>query len=417
MKNLIEDIIYAAIIGDASGYTLDGMKSAHIKAVFKETEGYLDPAAALKNNMDKWRKPGLYSSITQLMLIAAASVQRNVFRTDRFSDAVKKAPEHADSEFSFFRGAGKAEQAFIISARTEKKEQIIPFARSCARLLPVAIPLLLSEDEDLLLNDTLRFISLFTADAVTASYTYIFLRILKDLSRAGGKGGFMHCVSESALNGSEYLNNNQHRIFDCGYNPDSFIEEIRLFTGLLNNISDVKDVEKAEKIICESVNTRLKSPVARGSVNLPETVLPFAITLAALTLPHSSIFHTASREGGAASPLAAVSAALTTAFYGLDVPDILREELANKKKISGMVELLSSKNNRNEITAILYDSEPGLTSKEMEEYRARIKKEPKKQTPQKNRRNPESELTKHVVESWTKIDKAKWRKKREKDES
>ncbi len=417
MKNLVEDIIYSAIIGDASGYTLGGMKSAHIKAVFKDIEGYIDPAPALKNNMDKWRKPGLYSSITQLMLIAAASVERNVFRTDRFIDAVKRAQEHPDSEFSFFREPGLAEQSFIMSARTEKKEQVVPFSRSCARLLPVAIPLLLSENEVSLLDHCLRFISLFTTDAATASHTYIFLRILIDLCRAEGRGEFMHCVSESALNGFDYLNSNQHRIFDCGYNPDSFLGEMRLFTDLLGKISEVKDIEKAEKIICESVNTRLKSPVARGSVNLPETVLPFAILLTALTSPHSLIFHTASREGGAASPLAAVSAALTTAFYGLDVPHSLKEELANKKKIAAMIELLSSKNVRGEITGILYDSEPGLTSKEMEEYRSRNKKEPKKQAPPKNRRDVESELTKHVVESWTKIDKAKWRKEREKHES
>jgi hypothetical protein len=38
MKNSVKDIIYSAIIGDASGYTLGGMKSAHIKAVFKEVK-------------------------------------------------------------------------------------------------------------------------------------------------------------------------------------------------------------------------------------------------------------------------------------------------------------------------------------------------------------------------------------------
>jgi hypothetical protein len=136
-----------------------------------------------------------------------------------------------------------------------------------------------------------------------------------------------------------------------------------------------------------------------------------------MTMPHNAVFHAASREGGSASALAAVSAALTTAFYGFDVPVNLLEDLVNKKKVTGMIELLSSKGPRDEITGILYDSEPGLTTKEMEEYRARNKKEPKKQTPPKNRRDAESELTKHVVESWTKIDKAKWRKERGKLES
>lgn len=417
MNNSVKDIIYSAVIGDASGYTFGGLKNAHIKAVFKDRDGYLDPAPALKNSMDKWKKPGLYSSISQFIFLTAASVERNIFRADRFVEAVKKAPEHPESEFSFFREPGLAEQSFITSARSEKKEQVIPFAWSCSRLLPVSIPLLLAGNTDYLLDASLKLISLFTTNTVTAVYAYVFLRILGDFPQAEGKRGVMECAAESVHAVSEFLEENQHRIFDCGYNPDSFLEEIRIFRELLVKLLNIKDIEKAEKIICESVNRRLKSPVARGSVNLPETVLPFALALSALANPHSAIFHIASREGGAASSLAAVSASLTTAFYGLDVPDKLREDLVNKKKVNGIVDLLSSENSGSEIIRIIYDSEPGLTSKEMEEYRARNKKEPKKQAPQKSRRDAESELTKHVVESWTKIDKAKWRKERGKGDS
>lgn len=417
MKNSVKDIIYSAIIGDASGYTLGGMKSAHIKAVFKDKDGYLDPALALKNNMDKWKKPGLYSSITQFMFIVAASVERNTFRLDRFLDAVKKSPEHPESGYSFFREPGLAEQSFIMSVRGEKKEQDMPYTRSCARLLPVSIPLLLAENEKSLIEDTLRFISLFTTDTATASRTYIFLIMLKDFSNMDAKVPMLESALESVQHSLEYLKLNEHRVFNSGYNPDSFLEEVKGFANLLNSLLKVKSIESAEKIICESVNKGLKSPVTRGSVNLSETVLPFALSLSAMTMPHNAVFHAASREGGSASALAAVSAALTTAFYGFDVPVNLLEDLVNKKKVTGMIELLSSKGPRDEITGILYDSEPGLTTKEMEEYRARNKKEPKKQAPPKNRRDVESEMTKHVVESWTKIDKAKWRKERGKLES
>jgi len=417
MNNSINDIIFSAIIGDASGYTLNGMKSAHIKAVFKDMPGYLDPEPALKNSMEKWRKPGLYSSITQFMFIVSASIERNVFRTDRFIEAVKKAPELSESEFSFFREPGLAEQSFISSVRGDKKGQGIPFVFSCSRLLPVSIPLLMTENENVLLDSVLRLISLFKADAATAAHSYIFLKILKELSVTESRGSFFDCVAGAARDGFDFLEGNQHRIFDCGYNPDTLLEEIRIFIGLLDKIIAIKDIGKAEKIICETANMRLKSPVSRGSVNLPQTVFPFAVMLSNLTMPHNAVFHTASREGGAASPLASISAALTTAFYGLDIPESLKAGLANKKKVSGMIDALSLKNFRNEIIDILYESEPGLTSKEIEEYRARNKKEPKKQAPQKKRRDIESEMTKHIVESWTKIDKAKWKKERGKHDS
>ncbi len=60
MKGEVSDIILAAITGDAAGYTLNGMKKNHIKAVFREISGYIDPAPGLKNNMQRWKKPGLY---------------------------------------------------------------------------------------------------------------------------------------------------------------------------------------------------------------------------------------------------------------------------------------------------------------------------------------------------------------------
>jgi hypothetical protein len=102
--------------------------------------------------MDKWKKPGLYSSITQFILFTAASIEKNNFRVDRFIDTVKKAPEHPESEFSFFRDPGLAEQSFIISSRFEKKEQCVSFTRSCSRLLPISIPLLLVENKSSLLK-------------------------------------------------------------------------------------------------------------------------------------------------------------------------------------------------------------------------------------------------------------------------
>jgi hypothetical protein len=115
----------------------------------------------------------------------------------------------------------------------------------------------------------MKLISLFTTDTVTLSYTYIFLGIIRDLSEAEGKGDFQDCVIKSVRKGLEYLHDNQHRIFNFGYNPDSFIEEIKILITLLDRLPAVNDIVKAEKIICESVNTRMKSPVARGSVNFP----------------------------------------------------------------------------------------------------------------------------------------------------
>ncbi len=417
MNNSIEDIIYSAIIGDACGYTLDGMKKAHIHAVFKGEQGFLDPEPALKSHMDRWRKPGLYSSVTQLMLLAAASVGKNAFRMDKFIDIVRNAPEHPGSEYSYFRNPGESEKYFISYVRAENKNSIIPYSRSCARILPVAIPLLMAGNEDTLLNDTLKLVSHFTSDTLTAAYTFFFLRILSVLSSAEGKGNYEEHVTGSVIASLHVVRDSQHRIFENGYNPDYMVREGEILYDLIGKLFELKDPDKIEKLICETANRRLKSPVARASVNIPETMLPFALSLVRLTHPRSAIYHSASREGGAASALASVSAALSASFFGQDIPAEYKEGLANKKKMAHIIELLHSESRRTEIADLLNESEPGLTSKEIEEYRARNKKEQKKPVQPKSRKERESELTKHVVESWTKIDKAKWRKERSKVDS
>lgn len=417
MNNSIEDIIYAAIIGDACGYTLDGMKKAHIQAVFKGEDGFLDPEPALKNHMDRWRKPGLYSSITQLMLLTSASVEKNIFRMDKFIDSVRNAPELPGSELSYFRDPGQAEKHFILSVRAEKKDSLTPYAKSCARILPVAIPLLLTGKESSILNDTLRLVSLFTTDTSTAADTFFFLRILSDLCNSEGKGTYEEHVIDSIRAAMYVLTDNQHRIFENGYNPDYMVREGEILYDLMGRLFELKDPEKIEKIICETANRRQKSPVARASVNIPETLLPFALSIVRLMHPLSAIYHSASREGGSASALASVSAALSTSFSGEDIPSVFKEGLINKKRMATIIDLLSSDSRRTDIAELLNESEPGLTAKEMEEYKSRNRKEQKKPVQPKNRKDRESELTKHVVESWTKIDKAKWRKERGKGDS
>ena len=88
-------------------------------------------------------------------------------------------------------------------------------------------------------------------------------------------------------------------------------------------------------------------------------------------------------------------------------------DLANKKKISAIIDQIAGEKDRSSIITEIYNNEPGLTIKELEEYRAKNKNIPVvKEKKKKTRGEIESELSKHVVENWTKLDKAKWKKER-----
>jgi hypothetical protein len=59
-----------------------------------------------------------------------------------------------------------------------------------------------------------------------------------------------------------------------------------------------------------------------------------------------------------------------------------------------------------------FQSESSLTRKEIEEYQSKLKhyKKPEKLT--NNRKTLEEKMAQHIVESWTKTDKAKWKKEK-----
>ena len=130
-----------------------------------------------------------------------------------------------------------------------------------------------------------------------------------------------------------------------------------------------------------------------------------------------TIFSIAANEGGASSALASLSGSITTAFHGLYLPEILETELINKKKINSYIELISEGKNRASIITELYLTEPGLTLKEHEEYKSKIKKQPviNKKKNKKTMSETEAGISRHIVESWTKLDKAKWKKERKKE--
>ncbi len=64
-----------------------------------------------------------------------------------------------------------------------------------------------------------------------------------------------------------------------------------------------------------------------------------------------------------------------------------------------------------EIIQDFISGEASLSAKETEEKNAKLKHVKIKIKKKKSRHEMEKELSNHVVESWTKFDRAKWRKK------
>jgi len=411
MNRTIADILFSSIIGDAAGYVFNGMKKNHIKAVFREITGYTDPAPALKGNMHKWKKPGLYSSISQNILLTAGCIDKRNINIDDFIKAVKNTPEIPENEYSFFRDPGEAEKSFIYRVKNEEYG-VHHFTLACSRLLPAVLPLLLIKNEKDRLISTVKYISLFTGSSSTIACSLLFLQIVEDLIAEKNQK-----ILITALNSTEKtrdkLVKTQKEIFDTGHNPDYIISESESLVDLFRKLSANKDNSLYEKIICAHADKKKTNSITRASVNLPDTILPMAVILSELCPEPERIFNISVNEGGASSSLTAIASAITTAYSGFQVPEDLIEKLVNKKKISALIDHIAEDKNRASIINEVYTTEPGLTIKELEEYKAKNKNIPvSKDKKKKTRKEIESEISKHVVESWTKLDKAKWKKER-----
>ncbi len=151
---------------------------------------------------------------------------------------------------------------------------------------------------------------------------------------------------------------------------------------------------------------------------------PFALYPYALLLIKTwkgemvDFLHFCARQGGSTTVLTCIAAIISYA-YSEDsfIPETLEKNLVNKKFIDRLAAELNGNNAPAGMLAEFIAAEAGLTNKENEELKAKLKhqKHPKDRTP-KTRQTREKELSTHIVESWTKIDKARWKKDRKKFE-
>ncbi|MFC1670607.1 ADP-ribosylglycohydrolase family protein [Spirochaetota bacterium] len=413
--NYKKNILLNVIIGDALGNSFNGLGEAHIRATLKDINGYIDASPALKGKMFKWRKPGLYSSISQFMVILAAVLLKRKFNIDDFCNHILSSPKLDKCKFGIFRNPGNAEQNFIIG-KDNDAEAYIP----CSRLIPITTPLAFKSEllSEKILN-TISFIKLFTKDHYTISGALLYVTLLAqtgELNKAHKKQATL--IEKSIKVNNDILNelgSISHSIFSLGLNPDNIISASQKYSHTLIQISQTDDEINAEKIICSNLNDILKTPVKRANVNNPLSILTYSIFLMNqyLSSPLASLLHIA-QKGGASSALSSVSGALAGTFLNSEfTPKNLINNLINRKRVINIIEQV----NKNRVSEIALEdfikTEANLTIKENEELNAKLKHiKPKKKKANKKK---ELDLSKHIVESWTKIDKAKWRRKAKKN--
>jgi ADP-ribosylglycohydrolase len=413
----IKNILIALAAGDVSGYIFEGMKKAHIKSVFRNNDPFPDPAPALKNNIHKWKKPGLYSSITQFMLLNGASIEKKSWNRDKFRQMVKNSPELPGLDYSYFRNPDAAARKFISLLKNPPAQAESPFTIPCSSLIPSSLPIIISgSDNENLIFSIISYSMLFTTDPGTAASAVAFCFLIKDLLKSEKQKGLHELSALSLTETVSFAQDRQDIIFRSGINPDYIIAKLIFIRDILAETVKHETISDCEDAICKEADKTSGNRITRASINMPEILFPFAVSTAARCSNPEDVFSTAAREGGSSSALSAIAGSIASAFYGDITPENILTGIVNRKKLLSLIELIHTEKGRNGIFEEMNRSEPPLTLKEEEEYNSKNRKNPGKKSGKKpkTRKDTEAEIAKHVVESWTKIDKAKWKKERNK---
>jgi ADP-ribosylglycohydrolase len=403
------------IIGDALGSAVDGMTRGHIHAHFRNSTGYIDPEPALKNKLELWRKPGLYSSITQLMLIMAMASPRRGPCADAFRRAVASSPEVAGYDYGIFRYPGAVERDFIVRMKDPARNPQTP-EQPCARIIP-AMTFLSFRNNSILdhILDIMAAVRLFTLDLSTLAAALIYSSFLRSMADGGAPGAEpIRASITAAAEITDAIESNSAAIFAGAVNPATLTRELRTGISILEETASADTIRSAEEIIIAHVNRRLKTPVTRATVNIPAALVPYSLAISSLDTGAQIPLSTAVSEGGSTAALAAMTGAIGACRNDREPQTELISSLVNRKKILALVDALSAGSITPAAMADFIRSEASLTAKEHEELGARLKHSRKK--PKKGpltQAEKENMLTRHAVESWTKYDKARWKKERQ----
>ena len=406
------NVLLYTTVGDALGTPLDGLSKGHISSVFKKIEGYIDPLLALKGKTEKWRKPGLYSATSQLSILFALNMYKGAFSVHKYIDLIANSPDLPNSISGIFRYPDNVVKDFIISCHNNGSASMQP----SATLPLITFPLVLHEK-----SDYIPFICTFanhmSRDIMTIAGCAIYADIMSNFIRTNNISSkdMLHAAIENAKSTVLQTERESSVIFESGINPESLISAMKVYVSSLESVAEGTNEER-EKRLLAIVNTVLKTPATRLTIPHPLAIIPYSLYL---VYKHrgipESIFSIA-EEGGACGALTACS----SSFLGIlneaeDIPSTLIDGLVNRKRILSIIKSISEQKVLPSLIDEFINSELSLSIKAFEELKARTKT---RSTPAKTAKplSNEQQLARHVVESWTKLDKAKWKKERRRNE-
>lgn len=392
-------ILQSIIIADAFASPLDNLSAQHIKVTFGDVTEYVDPEPALKHKLYLWKKPGLYTSLSQYCILLCAINSQNYTYNHQLV-------------INFLHSLGDS------SAYFRHTPQILhnlgnAYDAPTAELL-VLIPSLLFCKREPTPQNLLHFILAHNKNAATCAACTFFYLLLKEI--IGRQLSTFHPEILNDISSQMALLIQQHSasIFEHGANPQVITQAASDLHALMTTLPLTSDEVTLTRHILNYANKWSNNSFTRLTVNHPFAILPFALYCSYSTTIDAVFSHI--RHGGRVSVLLPLVAAISVALYGPDsIPENLKEALINKKRIYQLLQLLQEGSMSMNYLTEFFQNEMKLTQKEKDELESKLKhSKHTREKPKKPVADKHAVMTNHVVESWTKLDKAKWKKERKK---
>ena len=392
-------MLNSIIIADALASPLDNSSAEHLRSVFGAIHDYSDPTPALKNKLHMWKKPSSYTAISQYCILVAGI---NALHTTYNHKAIVDF-------FSLFGDSStvlRHPQGFLYNYNS-------PYDAPTCELL-ICIPALFFLQHHPTTETVIHFISSHNKNAAIFTASMFLFYLLEEIikQKLTELPSTLHHITSRVL---QDIEQHSSTIFDNGINPALVYEAAKDFHTLFENITLQSNEKEFTSYCLPFVHKWSKNTFTRLTVNHPFALLPLALFIIHSNSNKQSLLFETVHKGGKIALLTPLVALLSACLWGNDViPAHLRDGIINKKRIAQLIELLHKRQISFTYLTEFFKNEEKLTRKEKEELESKLKHVKIKSKFKNKKPDSYTELSQHVVASWTKVDKAKWKKERKK---
>jgi hypothetical protein len=405
--NLLKNLLYS----DVFASPFQNMSAGHIKTGYKRESVYFDNREAQKDHLDRWRMPGLYSSIMQMSILSYYIGKEKITETNKIEEIIVQIFNSPERAFETLRFPTGCIRNFVLPYNAEiQKVNIYPCSVS---VLLTSVYSAAIAPKKITPAQLFFFLAIFTCNSDCAAAVLFFDTVVRRLEYSESLS--YYAISEDSIN--EIISKKNEILpaaFSFGINSDSVEKSIHHLLIIMSYYSKYDIIEAQDKHL-NYVNTLFQTPVKRLTIDHPLILIPFAISLAEKSKEDSAYLpEMCSLEGGETILLSCLTSILRNDIDISEFDKKYQNRLVNKNLISKTIDAIVK--SRVPIKQIIdfFDNENKLTEKE-NETRLSITKHVKKKTkekPKKSKITREQELSQHIVESWTKRDKSRWKKER-----